>query len=382
MSRLLPLFLVLALPVTVRADDLTDIVERDRIAVQKLVGEVNDALSQAKAFERADPPRAKRVLEGALAKIAASDVLPDNQRASLQQRVQGRLTEVNRLARARELADEDAAKRAAEKQKREQKTDPAGAPGTNDTAKKHFASTQDQIAAAQRLRDQRANGHLNVFSSLEASATPINGVVEYPKYWAQLTESRKNFVGTKLTAKEIALLKSLNTTLSVDFKGSPFKDVLAYLQEKTGLAIIVDEGSLKDAMVDYSDQVTFQVNKVTVRTILKKILADRGLAYILREGTVQVVTSQRARETMVVRSYPIDDLVGGVNQLYGPYVNRAAMLSNVQGLIQTIQNAVDPSLWNANGGGSITFNEPSRTLIIRAPAEMHYMFGGSGLLGR
>src|SRR5207253_667559 len=110
--------------------------------------------------------------------------------------------------------------------------------------------------------------------------------------------------GNKLSAKEIALLKAMNSTLSVDFKGNSFKEVLEYLQVKTGLTIIVDENSLKDAMVEYNDPVTFKVQKVTVRTILKKILADRGLSYILQEGIVQVVTAQRARETMVVRSYP------------------------------------------------------------------------------
>jgi hypothetical protein len=150
--------------------------------------------------------------------------------------------------------------------------------------------------------------------------------------------------------------------------------------EKTGLNILVDEGSLKDAMLESSDPVTLKVKKVTVRTVLKKVLADRSLGYILKDGTVQVVTAQKARETMVVRAYPIDDLVGGGNQLYGPFVNRAIMLSNVQTLIQTIQNAIDPSLWNVNGGpGSIVFSEATRSLIIRAPAEMHYMFGGGGL---
>ncbi len=288
------------------------------------------------------------------------------------------------MTRGREQAAEEAARRAAEKVKRERPSDAVNPSPTNDAAKKYVATAQEQVAAAQRLRDRQAKGHINVFSSLEASATPIDGVVEYPKYWAQLTESRKSFTGARLSAKEIELLKGLNSTLAVDFKSAAFKDVLGYLQEKTGLAIIVDEGSLKDAMIDYSDPVTFKVSKVTVRTILKKILADRGLGYILKEGTVLVVTSQRARETMVVRSYPIDDLIGGLNNnLYGPYVNRAAMLSNVQGLIQTIQHGIDPSLWNVNGGpGSITFNEAARALIIRAPAEMHYMFGGSGLLGR
>jgi hypothetical protein len=379
MSRLLPLFLLLVAPVTARADDLKDILDRDKLAIQKLVGDVNYALAQAKAYERADPARAKQILEGALTKVKNSRELPDEQRASLRQRLQTRLTEVSRFVRAQERADEEAAKRAADKIKREQHSGTSG-PGTFDTAKKYVANTQEQIAAAQNLRDQRAKGNLSVFRGLEISATPIDGVVEYPKYWAQLTETRKNFSGHKLTAKEIALLKGLNSTLSVDFKEAQFKEVLEYLQEKVpGLAIFVDEGSLKDAMVEYSDPVTFKIKKVTVRTILKKILADRGLSYILKEGTVQVVSAQKARETMVVRTYPIDDLVGGVNQMYGPFINRAIMLSNVQGLIQTIQNAIEPSLWNVNGGpGSITFYEPTRSLSIRAPAELHYMLGGGG----
>jgi hypothetical protein len=383
MSRFLPAFLLLALPMPAWADDLDDIVERDRIAIQKLVSDVTDALSQAKAFEKADPARAKQILEEALAKIMNSQELPDEQRVSLRQRVQTRLVEVRRLVRAQEIAEELAARKAADKSKREQQANSAGGPATSDAVKKYVVSTRDQIAATERLRDQKAKGNLGVFASIEASATPIDGVVEYPKYWAQLTESRKNFTANRLTAKEIALLKTLNSTLSVDFNNTSLKDVISYLHEKTGLPIIVDEGSLKEAMVEYSDTVTFKVNKVTVRTILKKILADHNLAYILKEGTVQVVTNQRARETMVVRSYPIDDLVGLSNQLYGPYVNRANMLANVQTLIQNIQSAIDPTLWSVNGGpGAITFFEPSRSLIIRAPAEMHYMFGGGGLFGR
>jgi hypothetical protein len=83
---------------------------------------------------------------------------------------------------------------------------------------------------------------------------------------------------------------------------------------------------------------------------------------------------------MTVRSYPISDLVeGSFGQQFGPFVARAQMLNNAQNLINLIQNSVDPSIWQANGGGgSITFYEPTRTLIIRAPTEFHYQFGGLG----
>ncbi len=83
MLRLLPLVILLAVPVTGWADDLSDIVERDKIAVQKLMAEVNDALAQARAFENADPARAQRVLRGVLTKIADSNELPEDERRQL-----------------------------------------------------------------------------------------------------------------------------------------------------------------------------------------------------------------------------------------------------------------------------------------------------------
>ena len=62
MSRLLPLLLLLVIPVSTWGDDLKDILDRDRLAVQKLVADVNEALVQAKA---SDPVRAKQILERA-----------------------------------------------------------------------------------------------------------------------------------------------------------------------------------------------------------------------------------------------------------------------------------------------------------------------------
>jgi hypothetical protein len=113
------------------------------------------------------------------------------------------------------------------------------------------------------------------------------------------------------------------------------------------------------------------VKKVQVRTILKKILGDKGLGYIVKEGTIQVMTAQRARETMVVRSYNIGDLVAP-DPRYGMF-GRPMMLMNVQSLMRVVQNATgDPAMWQ-QGGATISFFEPTRTLIIRAPAEVHHM---------
>ena len=162
MFRFLSLSLILALSVTARADDLRDILERDKIAAQKVMSEVIDALSQSKAFENADPARAKQALEGALTKITNSTVMAADQRNALEQRVRARLAEVNRLARAQDLANEEAAKRTADKLKKERQTNAPESAKTTETAKKYIQSTQDQVTAAQRTRP-KAKGTLGVF---------------------------------------------------------------------------------------------------------------------------------------------------------------------------------------------------------------------------
>jgi hypothetical protein len=46
-----------------------------------------------------------------------------------------------------------------------------------------------------------------------------------------------------------------------------------------------------------------------------------------------------------------------------------------------IQTSVDPQSWQANGGnGSIVFNAPSMSLIIKQSAEVHALLGGSGMM--
>src|SRR5207249_7587445 len=100
----------------------------------------------------------------------------------------------------------------------------------------------------------------------------------------------------KLTKEEKTILKALNSTLSVDFDDKKFKEVIDYLQDKTGMAILIDQGSMKETMLEYNDPVSLKVSKTTVRTILRKILQDRGLTYVIKENSLLVVSTAKARE--------------------------------------------------------------------------------------
>jgi hypothetical protein len=378
LSSLLILGGILAIPLAGRADDdLSRFVEQNRLLAQKVKTDAAAAIAQARALEKADPEQAQALLQKALRQVQNSTVLAAGEQTQLTVQLLGRIREVGEIARQQKVAGKQAPLQ--ELPRNPGIETPAKNPAS--VAEKFIDSTGASVGAAARIQDDKNKGFSGAIGGIAKSSIPQGEDVNFPKDWASKTKLREKYAGPVLSPKEIALVKALNSVMSVDFNETPLKTVLEVLQDRTGQAIIVDLASLKEANTDYTDPVTFKVNKAQFSTILRKVLRDNGLTYVIREGTLQVVTAAKAREMMTVRTYPISDLVqsGSLGQQFGPFVARAQMLNNVQGLILMIQNSVDPSIWQANGGSaSITFSEPGMALIIRAPTEFHYQFGGGG----
>ena len=358
----------------VRADDLDRIKAQNELKAQKLIADVNAALAQSRTLE---PVEARELLRKIIGRLEDDLSLTERQRSTLLQQVRNRLRAVIQAARAQEEAEEAAAKKEALRIKASERGTggerQGKQPGPSDTAKDFYKTAKDRLEAAKESKYKKSKGLLDAQAEIDRSASQIMEQRITPRFLAA-TERRQQ----KLTAKEKALLKMLNSTLSVDFKDTQFKEVLEYLQEKTNQPIIIDEGTLKEANIESDEPVTFKVKKATVRTILKKILADKGLTYVIKEATIQVVTPRQARDMMVARTYPIGDLMGAPNPLFDPFGFQ--QLAAVNSLISVIKSSIDPSIWEE--GGSITFFPPA-SLIIRAPAEMHYQMGfGSGYGGK
>jgi hypothetical protein len=374
MSRRLPRVAILILALSaglalvnrVRADELDRFRAQSELQAQKVRGEVKAGLAQARTLERSDPVRARDLLRTLQGRLEDDVSLPERERTRLLQQVRDRLQAVIPAARAREAAEEEAAQKKVSGVKQKPR-DPGKGPTS--VADDIYKTAKDRFDQAQKLKKKKELGFSDALNEINVSASQLTEQRITDRF-IRATEMRKQ----KLTAKEKTLLKALNSVMTVDFDKTPFKDVIDYIQEKTKQAIIIDEGSIKEAMLDSEDPVTFKSKvKITVRTILKKVLADRGLTYIIREGTIQVVTPQKARESMVVRTYPVADLVTPVGTPFNPFMNEFMTLSNVQSLIAVIQSAVDPAIWEQ--GATITYLPTTRSLVIRAPAEIHYSLG-------
>lgn len=383
MTRFIPLFAVglfLFGPSLARADDLDRFFERDKIAAGKLLDTANKAILESLKLERSFPAGAAALLEKSIAELNSTSVLAPEVKGEWLGKLNARLRAVNETVHAMKVAAEIEARRDAEEAIRKfREADLKKGSGVSGTAKAYIGSVKDSVAAADRLRKIREAGTMSVFRDIDATPLAIAGVVEYPKHWDWIVKNRTSPGKPKLHPKEVALLQTLNSTMAADFEMRRFREVLDFIQEKTGLTIFVDKFSLEDVGIDYDDPVNFKIPKATVRTILKKVLADRGLTYIIKEGSLQVLTPAKARDHMAIRTYPVNDLLGNPTG-FGPFVDRAVMQQKLVDLRSMIMTAVEPGIWDINGGpATITVHEPTLSLIIRAPAELHYMMGSGSM---
>jgi hypothetical protein len=255
-------------------------------------------------------------------------------------------------------------------------TDPKKTP--YDIAKDRIDAAKKNAESQSELNKAREQGLTDVTIDVLRSNSKTQEE-RITKYFIAKSDLRK----TKLSKEEAALLKALSSTISVDFDKYAFKEVMNYLGDKTGINIFPDAASLKEAGVEYDTPVTFKAKNVSLRTVLKKVLADLGLTYVIVDGNVQIIHPDRTKDYLVARSYPVQDLIAPFDMRWGPIANRIQMNQQAALLMQMIMNTIEPTSWQGmsdRGFGTISYDPATMSLIVRQTAEMHYMLGGG--LGR
>jgi hypothetical protein len=352
---------------------------RNEVAAQKTEVEVRGALREAQRLNSSEPDRAVVLLKRALAQLEADTSLPAERRQTLKRMLQDRVrvtetgpeevagqvqshggtqadkrrgegeesvTDLMRIERLRE-----------EVRKWQKENGPAAQAGNRTSAVNKQLADNRQL---QLERERRTSGALR---DVDKTALPPKGDVEFPRDWKARTQDRKNMNEVPLTAKERAILRALDSTISVRFKNSPFESVIEYLQTTTGQPILLNRSALEAKEVTYETPVTVEVKGVTLRFLLRKVLNDLGLAYVIKGEAIQVVTAEQAREMTTTRVQYVGDLISALT--------RAARVLQAAQLIDLIQNTIDPSVWQVNGGpGTIIYNDLTRSLVIKAPAEV------------
>jgi hypothetical protein len=363
------------------ADDyLNKFKAKAQVDAQRVVADVKGLLDQAIKVRNTNPQAAKVLLTDGLSRLDNAYGVNETERTALRNQLQTRLNEITVLVRQQEATAAVEAKKAEDQAIKETRLKAQmgqgkqGQSGAFNQSKDFIAGNNKTLNSYQDIKLKREAGSNQMVMDLHKTST----LMTEERITQRFIDSAVR-VGPKLTEDEKKLIKALNSTMSVNFNKHPLKEAIEYIQEKTGgIPIFFDELALKESGIEYdTDPVTFKASKVTVRTILKKICADRGLTFIIKEAAVQVMAPAKAADMMVIRSYPVQDLIQPVVRNQNPYITSMQMNQAIQGLILNIQNAVDPASWQVNGGkGTISFNQASLSLVIRQSAEFHYQMNG------
>jgi hypothetical protein len=226
-------------------------------------------------------------------------------------------------------------------------------------ANRHITDTANRVESNRQVQVDLERSIAGQLGGVDRSAITSGLDYQLPKDWVTKSQLRKR--QSPLTAKEKEIVRTLDSDISVDFNTTPLKDVVDFLQDKLGEPITVDSAALKAAEISYDSPVTMNVKRISVRTFLKKILADIGLTYTIRDGSIEVTTPERARTANVARVFYMGDLLP---LRADPYFYAAQ-------LMDLIQSTVEPQSWRRNGGtGTIMYNRATNSIVVKQGVEV------------
>jgi hypothetical protein len=245
-------------------------------------------------------------------------------------------------------------------------------------AERIIASRGGAIVDSGRGRRDSGERTTAVLRTAEEAAIPDARDYVLPRDWAE--KSMRRSAAAKLTAREQQILKALDKVIDIEIQDKPLTEVLQYLEKKTGLNLSVDKATLDEVGASYDSTISLRL-KTSTRTVLKRILAELNLTYIIEKEDVRILSIARARETTTTRTYYLGDLAMVVDVRLSPLASRLLMIENINRIITLITQTIEPNSWKVNNPeapGTIVFEPVTMSLIVKQTAEVHYALGGNG----
>ena len=117
----------------------------------------------------------------------------------------------------------------------------------------------------------------------------------------------------KKDPKVLAIEAKLKDTISLNVDKQPLSEAITFLQNYTGLNIVLDPKALNDEGLTSAAPVSLTVNNVQLKTALKLLLRPLGLTYRV-EDEVLLITSPGSTAQMYPQTYYVGDLIMPANK--------------------------------------------------------------------
>ncbi len=348
--------------------------QRREVEAQRIEQRVREGREYAYRAIRTNPGAAVQRIRSLLELLEADESLTPARRDLLTRTLKRDVSYLQAIA-VQDRGPASGSRAAASDPRRAEEARRGGDPSSPvDAARARISSMNSRVADAHEDRSRSAERFTGTATQVDQSAQLPRSDYDLPKDWVE--KSKRRSTAPKLTEGEKALLSALKRPMAIEFNNENFSSVIEYFQKAAGLSIIVDKQALEEANVTYDTPVTLRLPKVATRTALRRLLADLGLTYVIKEESIQVTTPARAKDMMVTRVYPIGDLIGTADFALPAFLNDLAAGQAINAIVQSVQN-IDPQSWQSHGGaGTVVFDPITLSLVVKNSAEVHYMLGG------
>jgi len=151
--------------------------------------------------------------------------------------------------------------------------------------------------------------------SVDETMVPPTSTLTYAANWDEIRAKRPK---SQVTEEEVAPWKKqvftqLEKRVSFDFLDTPLADVVAFLQNLTGVNMVLDPAAIQGDDVP----VTLKVNDMRLGAALDWILRLANLQYTLRDEAVFVSSGDRIKEAESLRIYEVRDLLAQIPDYSG-----------------------------------------------------------------
>ena len=187
------------------------------------------------------------------------------------------------------------------------------------------ARIQDYVSENNRVRRDQERGFMDSLHLVDIAAIPMpdEPPIIYPNAgrWAQLTKLREKYKSVDLAnpgSNEKKIYDALDQPVqNFDFSETPLRDVIAQIQDAQGIPVQIDTKAFEDGGLDLETPVTRSVSGISLRSALRLLLGDLDLTYLIKDEVLLITTKDKAAENLVVKVYPVADLVMPVNPSSG-----------------------------------------------------------------
>lgn len=141
-------------------------------------------------------------------------------------------------------------------------------------------------------------------------------------------------------AIERAIESRLSTPITLNFKDTPLKQVIADLQTLSGVNVVPDTDALQKASVSLDQRLSLMVENISLKSALNLLLKQVQLTYVIKNEVLNITTESEAKGRVIPVTYPVADLVVPVGDNPLPDSNN-------------LQAALDRHIANTNNAASM-----------------------------